>query len=87
MQLTRHTVSTQLLAYLNDEITLAQLVDWAETFFIDGWIEPESDTALVRDVIAHLAAADTAAFPLTWDICQDFMRRLGTPVRVIPLSA
>jgi hypothetical protein len=40
MTLTRHTVSAQLLAYLNEEISLAELVDWAETFFIDGWIEP-----------------------------------------------
>lgn len=48
MKLTRQMVSEQLLAYLNEEISLAQLVDWAETFFIDGWIKPESDTALMR---------------------------------------
>lgn len=48
MILTRHTVNAQLLAYLNEDITIAQRVDWAETFFIDGCIEPESDTALVR---------------------------------------
>jgi hypothetical protein len=39
---------------------------------------------MVRDIVAYLAAADTTAFPLTWDKCLDFMKQLGTPVKVVP---
>lgn len=83
----RQMVQDKLLSYLNEQITLAQLVDWAENTFIDGWFEPEEDASLLRDIMAYLAAADTSAFPLTWDVCLDFMKRLGLPVRVVPISA
>ena len=69
------------MSYLNEQITLAQLVDWAETSFVDGWFEPDEDIPVLRDIMAYLAAADTSAFPLTWDVCLDFMKRLGSPVR------
>jgi hypothetical protein len=34
----------------------------------------------------YLAAADTSAFPLTWDVCLEFMKQLGTQVKVMPES-
>ncbi len=83
MNITRTTVSDQLLAYLNQEITLAQLVNWAENTFIDDILTPDEDIPLLNDILMYLAGADTAQFPLTWDICADFMERLGTPVKVI----
>lgn len=82
----RQMVQDKLLSYLNEQITLAQLVDWAENSFIDGWFEPEEDASVLRDIMAYLAAADTSAFPLTWDVCLDFMKRLGLPIRVVPIS-
>lgn len=81
--ITRDVVAAQLLAYLNEAQTLAQLVDWAESVFIDGWFAPEADQTMLRDIVAYLAAADTAAFPLTWDVCLDFMKQVGQPVRVV----
>ncbi len=85
--ITREIVRDKLMAYLNEQITLAQLVDWAENSFVDGWFEPDDDIPLLRDIVSYLAAADTSAFPLTWDVCLDFMKRLGLPVRVVPISA
>ena len=85
--ITREIVRDKLMSYLNEQITLAQLVDWAETSFVDGWFEPDEDISVLRDIMAYLAAADTSAFPLTWDVCLDFMKRLGLPVRVVPISA
>jgi hypothetical protein len=32
----------------------------------------------------YLAAADTTAFPLTWEVCLGFMKQLGSPVKVVP---
>lgn len=85
--ITRSTVSAWLLAYLNQEMTLAQLVDSAETCFVTGGFTPDDDIALLRDIVSYLAAADTTAFPLTWEICVDFMRRLGTPIKRVVLEA
>jgi hypothetical protein len=81
----KQMVSEKLLSYLNEEITLAELVDWAENCFVIGGFGPDEDIPLIRDVLIYLAGADTTAFPLTWDVCIDFMKRLGTPVKVVPV--
>lgn len=83
MEITRAVVSDKLLAYLNREISLDALVDWAENTFIDDTLAPDADINLLNDILLFLAAADTSRFPLTWDICAAFMERLGTPVQVV----
>jgi hypothetical protein len=83
MVITRTTVSEKLLSYLNGGLSLAELVDWAENTFIDAELAPDEDIDLLNDILAYLAAADTAQFPLTWDICANFLRRLGLSVRVV----
>jgi hypothetical protein len=83
MVITRQVVSDRLLAYLNRQITLAELVDWAENTFIDDVLEPDEDVDMLNDILAYLAAADTAQFPLTWDICADFLERLGVTVKIV----
>lgn len=85
--ITRQHVSDKLLAYLNGEITLATLVDWAESSLVEGGLGPDDDIDLLMDIVMYLAGADTAYFPLTGYTCQDFMTRLGTPVKVVPRSA
>jgi hypothetical protein len=85
MVITRQMVSEQILNYLNRNLTLAELVDWAENSFMDSAIEPEVDTELLNDILGYLAAADTSQFPLTWDTCADFMAHLGTPIRVVSI--
>lgn len=86
MTITRQTVSDKLLAYLNTHITLAELVDWAENTFIEDVLEPVEDVDMLNDVLSYLAAADTAQFPLTWDICADFLAKLGVKVQVVAMS-
>ncbi len=81
--ITRQHVSQQLLAYLNGEISLAQLVDWAENSLVTGGFGPDNDIDLLMDVVMYLAGADSVHFPLTWDTCRDFMQQLGTPVKVV----
>lgn len=83
MTITRTEVGEKLLAYLNGEISLAQLVDWAENTFIDDVLAPDDDVEMLNDILSYLAAADTVQFPLTWDICADFLNRLGFKVRVV----
>ena len=85
--ITRQVVSEKLLTYLNQSIPLAELVDWAENCFVTGGLGPDEDIPMLRDVLMVLAAADTTAFPLTWEVCLDFMKQLGSPVKVVPVAA
>ena len=85
MDMTRQTVSDHLLAYLNQHITLAELVNWAENTFIEDALTPEEDVDMLNDVLAYLAAADSAQFPLTWETYADFLSQLGVRVQGVAL--
>ena len=80
--ITRQAVSEKLLAYLNKEITLAELVDWAENAVGFADLEPDEDVDRLMDILMYLAAADSPAFPLTWDVSIDFLKQLGMSVKV-----
>lgn len=79
--ITRQTVRDQLLAYLNHQVTLAQLVDWAENVMNEGTLDP-GDSDILSEVIARIGAADVEDFGLTWDDCYDFLSRLGYKAKV-----
>jgi len=81
MTITKQTVATKLTAYLHHEITLAQLVDWAEDALLDGAFAPR-DATVLSAVIARLGLADVRAFGLTWDDCEQFFRQLGYAAHV-----
>jgi hypothetical protein len=83
MTITRHTVAERLLSYLNGGINLAELVDWAESTFVDDELAPDEEIAMLNSIISYLAAADTAQFPLTWEQCVQFLRELGYSVKII----
>jgi hypothetical protein len=83
MLITRQILSDKLLAYLTHQIALAELVDWAENTFIDAELVPDEDIEMLNDILMVLAAADSPRFPLTWEICAEFMERLGAPVKVV----
>ena len=83
MIITRQTVGDKLLAYLNRQLSLTELVDWAENTFIDDVLEPDEDVDMLNDILSYLAAADTVQFPLTWEICADFLAKLGISVQVV----
>ena len=85
--ITRQTILERLDTYLNHQITLAELVDWAETALIEPNIPENENADLLMDVLMYLGAADTRGFPLTWDVLSDFMDKLGGSVRVIVESA
>ncbi|HVU13222.1 MAG TPA: hypothetical protein VHD90_18215 [Phototrophicaceae bacterium] len=84
--ITRQTVSEKLLAYLNGAITLSELVDWAENCFVTGGFAPEEDIELLTDIVMYIAGADRPYFPLTWETISDFLNRLDSPVKVVPLK-
>lgn len=88
MRMTREVVRDQLLHYLNREISLAELVDWAENAMAEGEFE-EADLETLRDIGARLGLADVQNFGLTWDDCYEFIEQLGyhSHVTVLPAEA
>ncbi len=78
MRVTRQIVADQLAAYLHDQISLGELVDWAEEQVMEG----EFESATVRDAVARLGLADVRAFGLTWEDCQRLLRDLGFAAHV-----
>ena len=86
MTITKQTVANRIAAYLHREITLAQLVDWAENSLLDGVFSPR-DTTLLSVVIARLGLADVRAFGLTWDDCEQFLAQLGYAAQVEIMAA
>ncbi len=76
--ITRQTVADKLAAYLQHDLSLADLVTWAESALMDGEFEGQHLTA-IRDVVARLGVSDVRAFGLTWDDCElDRQRACGS---------
>lgn len=79
--ITRQNVVDQLTAYLHQERSLSNLVTWAETAIMEGEFDHDHFSD-VRDVVAKLGLADVRAFGLTWDDCEQLLRRLGYSARI-----
>ena len=81
MLITKKTVADKIADYLRHQITLAQLVDWAEQAMIAGKLT-ERDAKILAAVIGRLGVADVRAFGLAWEDCEDLLRQLGFSPRV-----
>jgi hypothetical protein len=81
MTVTKQTVVEKLAGYLRHEISLAQLVDWAENIMLDGELA-ERDADVLATVVSRLGLADVRAFGLTWEDCEEYLRQLGYSAHV-----
>ncbi|HEX4265360.1 MAG TPA: hypothetical protein VH597_13565 [Verrucomicrobiae bacterium] len=81
MTISRQTAADKIAAYLHHEITLVQLVDWSERALMDGEFD-ERDAKALSSVVARLGVADVRAFGLTWEDCEELLRKLGFVPRV-----
>jgi hypothetical protein len=79
--ITKETVASRLSDYLNHRLTLPQLVNWSENAWMDGDLAPD-EVELLADVLGRLGVADVRQFGLTWEDCEDILRRLGFDARV-----
>jgi hypothetical protein len=66
MQITREAVAHKLASYLHHEISLDELVAWANVAMMEGDFE-EAYYDAIRDTVARLGLADVHAFGLTWE--------------------
>jgi cobyrinic acid a,c-diamide synthase len=76
MVVTRKMIVEQLTAYLHQKLSLADLVDWAETAMMEAEFE-EADFEVIHHIIKRLGLADVRAFQLSWDDCVEMLRQLG----------
>ncbi len=76
MKITRQKVGQKLIDYLYHHITLAELVDWAESAMMEANFE-EKDFEIVRDIVSRVGLGDVKAFGMTWEDCEDFLSQLG----------
>jgi hypothetical protein len=81
MAITRETVARKLEAYLHHEISLNDLVDWAQSAMMEGEFE-DVDHDAIRDAVARLGLADVRAFGLTWEDCETILKQLGYDARI-----
>ena len=81
MTITKQTVAERIAAYLRHEMSLAQLVDWAERALMEGQLE-EHNASILSAVIGRLGVADVRAFGLAWEDCEQLLRELGYAPRV-----
>ena len=86
MTITKQTVADRIAAYLHHELTLAQWVEWSERALLDGELA-ECEAATLSSVIARLGVADVRAFGLTWEDCEELLRKLGFAPRVEVVAA
>jgi len=78
---TRQIVQNNLLAYLNRQIALDELVDWAENAMMEAEYDPR-DVDLLTSITARIGLADVREFGLSWDDCRQFLEQLGYRVQV-----
>jgi len=86
MIVTKRDIVEMLLKYINRQIDLPILVDWAEEAIREADFETDNFD-LIRDIVSRIGLSDVREFGLTWDDCYDYLRRLGYDVKVELLEA
>ena len=81
MIITRKILARMLIKYINREIDLSNLINWAEDMIVDANFEDEH-FELLRDILARIGLADVREFGLSWDDCYDYLHRLGYDIKV-----
>lgn len=84
--ITRKAVADKIGSYLHHEITLAELVDWAEYALMEGEFD-EHDMDALRTAVSRLGFADVRAFGLEWSDCEELLQQLGFSARVDIVAA
>jgi hypothetical protein len=85
-EITKLDVVQKLTAYLHNQLSLAELVDWAEDAMMDGDFA-DKDFVLIRKIVSRLGLADVRTFGLTWEDCQSYLTQLGYQAQVTVLES
>jgi hypothetical protein len=69
-------VADKIAAYLRHDLTVAQLVEWADQACTQGQFA-ESDAAVVASVLNRINTPEVRAFGLGCTDCEQLLRELG----------
>ena len=86
MKITNKIVAGKIAGYLRHQISLAELVDWAENAVMDGVLAKGQSSQLVA-VIGRLGAADVRAFGRAWEDCEALLHQLGYTAKIDIVAA
>lgn len=81
MVITRKIVANKIINYLEHNITLTQLIHWAENAMMDSKIE-ERYVDQITQIISKIGLADVKAFGLLWEDCEGFLKKLGYTIKI-----
>ena len=73
--ITSEVLTDRIRTYLQHQVSLEELVEWAENAMMDGTFEETEDYAL-RDITGRLGVADVKAFRLSEDDFEQFLSQL-----------
>jgi hypothetical protein len=79
--LIRGAILRHMNLYLERELSLRELVDWAETTLAENELSAE-DEAFLEDLLARAGKPGSPGFGLSLDDCSDLMARLGQELNV-----
>ena len=76
IMITKKIAAGKLLAYLERQMPLPALVEWAENALFEANFH-ENEIDVLTTVLGRLGLADVRAFGLSWEDCEDMIRALG----------
>ena len=79
--ITRLLTAKKIGAWLHHEMSLEALVDWAEMAIMQETFDDPHATDLAA-IVGRLGAADVRSFGLTWEDCEQLLKRLGYTAHV-----
>lgn len=82
---TKKVIAEKLPAYLQHNLSLAELIGWAEKKLIQSNYEDDSSHT-IRNALARLGIANVKAFGLEYQDCEDIMQKPGYTLQVKALS-
>lgn len=81
MRITRQQVADKLTDYLHHQISLKELVDWAESVMMEADFE-DKDFEILREIVSRVGLADVRAFGIMWEDCEEYLKKLGYRVNI-----
>ena len=81
MTITRGQVAEKIKQYLRHQISLEELVDWAEDAMQHAEFE-EGYADEITEVVARLGVSDVKNFGLLWEDCESLLNSLGYEIHL-----
>jgi hypothetical protein len=78
---TKKIVATAILAYLEGQKSLTELIDWSETALFESDFA-DNDLQLLTEVLGKIGLADARNFGLSWEDCEAMLHKLGYRVEL-----